>query len=307
MTEIKNIILPTDFSLNADAALPYAVELARQHGGTIHLLHVSEHEAGDAFISGIVLGVSAWIASHRKELSEKLTATARQIEGDYGVKVSATVVPGRAAKEIARFAAEKRADMVVIATHGRTGPSRLLMGSIAERVVRLSSTPVLTVRPGEVLPGEGCTFKTILLTTDFSDNAAAAEPYAVELAKKRGGKILLAHVVEDTIYYANAAGLEGAGVAAIEDWIKSVAAESDRMLREKAASLTRDTGLSVEPVQLVGNIAEQLLNVAKARGVELIAMSTHGYSGFSHLMFGSVAERIVRTSTVPVLSIKPSA
>ena len=305
MIPFKTIVLTTDLSDNAAAALPYAVALAKLNGATIHLFHALEHEQSEALAAGVVIGVSAWIASQRKEREEKIAALAKEIESTYGVKVVGVAVLGHPAKEAARYAKSHQADLVVIATHGRSGVSHLLLGSIAERVVRLSEAPVLTVRPGmplvkAVLP------TAILLPTDFSESAAASEPYAIELCKQYDAKILLTYVVEDSVYFATAAdGTMGYGFDT-EEWIKSIADEADKRLRKKAAELNREFGVTVETVRMRGTPAEQICQAAKDSHADLIAISTHGHTGLSHLAFGSIAEKVVRISSVPVLSIKPA-
>ena len=308
MHTFKNIVLTTDFSLNASAALPYAVALAKPHNGTIHLFHVIEHEDFAAFSTfGNLFRSSSWITNRRDECQQKLTALAKDFEATYGVKFVGIWAAGNPVKEIVHYAREAYADIVVISTHGRTGLPHLMLGSIAERVTRLSDVPVLTIRPGEPLPDNSCHFSTILLPTDFSQNAIAAEPYAMELAKQRGGKILLANVIDDSIFYASEADPTSAGVAAIEDWVKTLRIESDINLKERAEFLARESGLVVEPVQLVGRVTNMLFTLIHERQVDLVVMSTHGFTGLSRLMLGSIAEDVVQTSTVPVLSVKPAA
>ena len=304
MSAYKNILLTTDLSSNADSAIPYAVALAKRHGGTIHLFHVLEDEAREALAAGIVIGVTEWIANLHKHHTEKVAAMAQRIEKDSGIKTIYAVVRGNPAKEVATYAKKFDVDIVVIATHGRTGLVRFLLGSVAERVVRLSPAPVLTVRPGAIVPNDGLHFRAILLPTDFSENAAVVQPFAVELAREAGAKLLLVHVVEDSVYYASAAAGEGIGVD-VEAWLTTICAEAEKRLHSEAAALSAKSGLEVVPIMSRGRAAERLVELATEHHADLMVISTHGYTGLSHLIFGSVAERIVRISHVPVLSIKP--
>lgn len=304
MSAYKNILLTTDLSSNADAAIPYAVALAKRYGGTIHLFHVMEDEAGEALAAGIVIGVSEWIANLHQHHSEKVAAMAKRIEKESGVKTIYAIVRGSPAKEVATYAKNFGVDIVIITTHGRTGLAHLLLGSVAERIVRLSPAPVLTVRPSTIVPNDGLRLRTVLLPTDFSENAAVVQPYAIELAREAGAKILLAHVVEDSVYYASAAAGEGIGVD-VEAWLTAICAEADKRLRSEAAALSAESGLEVVPILSRGRAAERLVEIATEQHADLMVISTHGYTGLSHLIFGSVAERIVRISHVPVLSIKP--
>jgi len=155
MVTFKNIILSTDLSENAQAAAPFAVELARASGGTIHLLHVVE----DVFyyssmgIEGVMAQDPALLLA---EISETRTAQLREAAASLPVTEHVRVIPvlkqGQAANEIVKYAREIKADCIVIATHGRTGFSHFIFGSVAEKVVRHSCCPVLSVRPQKIVP-----------------------------------------------------------------------------------------------------------------------------------------------------------
>ena len=150
MIGFKNIILTTDLSSNSEAARPYAVELARKFGATLHLLHVFEdagyyHDAG--INESIPMAPLEWIENAQAERKKRLNALAVDIEKVDGIKADAALRVGSAAREIIEHAIENKADCIVIATHGHTGFAHFLFGSTAEKVVRTSPCPVLTVRP----------------------------------------------------------------------------------------------------------------------------------------------------------------
>ena len=147
MAQFKNILLTTDFSPNADAATGYAAELARKFGGAIQLLYVFEDSA---LVSGLpdepVITLD-WVETARAERETKLAQAADKIAQTWGVQCIACLREGLGAAEILRAAKDLQSDCIVIATHGRTGFSHFLFGSVAERVVRLAHCPVLTIRP----------------------------------------------------------------------------------------------------------------------------------------------------------------
>ncbi len=150
MSEFKNIILTTDLSSNSEAARPYAVALARKFGATLHLLHVFEdagyyHDAG--MNESIPLAPLEWIENAQAERRRRLNALAADIEKVDGVKIDAALRVGAASREIIDHATENKADCIIIATHGHTGFAHFIFGSVAEKVVRTSPCPVLTVRP----------------------------------------------------------------------------------------------------------------------------------------------------------------
>jgi|KBSMisStandDraft_5_1062788.scaffolds.fasta_scaffold133277_4 nucleotide-binding universal stress UspA family protein len=147
MARITRILVPTDFSAPADAALDYARDLARQFGASIHLVHVFD----DPLTSGAFVGDGAVVMPF--ELREAAEAYARE-QLDSRHVAHAGTLPGSAtallhgppAKRLVEQAKEDKADLIVMATHGRTGLGHLLIGSVAERVVRMASCPVLTTR-----------------------------------------------------------------------------------------------------------------------------------------------------------------
>ena len=148
-------------------------------------------------------------------------------------------------------------------------------------------------------------FKTIVLTTDLSENAKAAAPYALDLASKYGGTVHLVHVFEDLMY----AGVMVDGSMGYDPtpFLEQAEKEKRAQLTARAASLAASApaGVRVVPTFLKGNANAEVLKFAADNHVDCIVMATHGRTGFSHLLFGSVAEKIVRTSPCPVLTIKP--
>jgi nucleotide-binding universal stress UspA family protein len=147
MVRIRQILVPTDFSATSDAALDYAREVATRFGATLRLLHVVHDPfangplASDAFVTDTP-GVRTTILDEFKtRLADRLTDRDREALG-----ATAEVVFGQAAETIVDYAAGGRIDLIVMGTHGRTGMAHLLLGSVAERVVRTAHCPVLTVR-----------------------------------------------------------------------------------------------------------------------------------------------------------------
>ena len=150
---VTRILVPTDFSEPSDAALEYATTLAADLGASLHLLHVFEdpYLTGGAFAAEMYAPVPPDL---RERLFEEAKAHLRErveAHGDGHVPPTAEVYTGPTAKAIADYAASEHIDLIVIGTHGRGGMAHLLLGSVAERVVRTAPCPVLTVRPATVL------------------------------------------------------------------------------------------------------------------------------------------------------------
>ena len=151
MTRITRILVPTDFSVTADAALDYAFAMAERFGATLQLLHVLE----DPFVTGgmsaeaYITETPALRTAMLQEAQEKLRHRAAP-RGPGVSRVDTEVLFGHGAPTIAEYAAERGIDLIVMGTHGRTGVAHLLLGSVAERLVRTAPGPVLTVRAPEV-------------------------------------------------------------------------------------------------------------------------------------------------------------
>ena len=140
MSSWHKICCPVDFSETSRLALNEAADMARRDGSELALVHVLE---GPASMGDVATSVARLLESKEAEL-EKWKSEAEQRSGG---KVRSTVIPGSAAEEICRFAQEGAFDLVVLGTHGRTGIRRLMLGSVAEKVVREAHCPVLVVRP----------------------------------------------------------------------------------------------------------------------------------------------------------------
>lgn len=156
MIAIKDVLVATDFSAPSDTALNYARAMARSFGATLHVLHVFEPlwiTSADVVGGGVALAtmIQGLEDTARKQLEEAVTEEdRRELHA-----TSAMVTSESPAREIANYAHDQKVDLVVIGTHGRSGISRMLIGSVAEKVVRLAPCPVLTVHHPEhefVLP-----------------------------------------------------------------------------------------------------------------------------------------------------------
>lgn len=140
MIRLKHILTPTDFSDYSSVSTEYAVELAKKFNAQLHFLHVLEVHASATPTFGGGLAISSLI----KESREHSETSLAELAGDTGaICVSAE---GQPFMEILRYANEKEIDLIVMGTHGRTGLDHVLLGSVAERIVRKSACPVLTIR-----------------------------------------------------------------------------------------------------------------------------------------------------------------
>lgn len=298
---IKRILVTTDFSTESLAGLRYAAALADRLKSRLAVLNVVEPPSRFAGVDTVIL---ARPDTKVAALARAQLATDAQHEQIGTSKITPSVRIGKAFHEIITAAYEDSADLIVIATHGRTGVEHALLGSTAERVVRHSPCPVLTVparvpakgksKASPAIPG----VKKILVPVDFSNLSKEALPYAVLLAEKYQAEMVLIHVVEEfPIDYLLGPELMGETAMPL---VKQ--AESD--LARLATNLEAATGVKTSVLVRDGKPFREICLAAKSAGVDLIVLTTHGYTGLKHWWLGSTAERVVRHAACPVLIVR---
>ncbi|NUN48135.1 MAG: universal stress protein [Candidatus Brocadiae bacterium] len=203
-----------------------------------------------------------------------------------GVKARSIVRVGGEAHTILEVARETGATLIAMATHGRTGLSRFVFGSVAEKVIRASEVPVLIMRSFDAaVPGAARTrasevpFRRILLPVDGSEAALGAVPQLAAFAKACGAEVRVLGVVPA---------------------VGSKPGDGEPLVH-KATQILATAGVPVDPVVRLGDPASEILDASGRHEVDLIAMSTHGRSGVSRWVLGSVTEKVLRGSTVPML------
>lgn len=148
-------------------------------------------------------------------------------------------------------------------------------------------------------------FKKILVTTDLSENANAAVPYAVELARSFKGRIELVFVFEDILYFPTAPEPGSYAIDPVQI-MESARNERKRQLDQLAKAIGEREKIEVKPVLLEGHPPTQIVKYATEHKFDCLVVATHGRTGLSHFVFGSVAERLVRMAVCPVLSVRPA-
>lgn len=296
MTGITRILVATDFSATADTALAYARRLAGQFDASLHLVHAFEDPfTTAAFASELFATVPLPLRQQllqeiQTRLDERLPrADAIRFQG------TATIATGPTWKTIGEYAASIGADLIVMGTHGRGGVTHLLLGSVAERVVRTAPCPVVTIRQE---PGPAT--QRILVPTDFSETSDEALRYAVLMAARLGATVQLLHVLDDPLI--------GGGLSPDAYLVEAPTLRTGmlRTAQQRVAERTvaDDPAVRIESEVLFGHGAKTIAEYAAERGVDMIVMGTHGRTGVAHLLLGSVAERLVRTAPCPVLTVR---
>ncbi len=292
---VPSILFPTDFSEHAAAGWPYATGLARSSRAVLHVLHVVAPPPVAASPNGSALVPANLVDDLLNQARESLDTQAKAAR-DLGVETRTHATVGAAASEIVAYARDQGIGLIVMATTGRTGLAHVLLGSVTERVVRHAPCAVLTVRYAAVAnlstaaAGTPPRLRRILVPLDGSPLAEAALPGIVALAKRHGAEIVLLRV-------AHAAALPGPNLVEAQ---VTVVQEAEAYLAEVVRRLAAE-GVSASSAVRYGGTPEEILDDIRVRHPDLVAMSTHGRTGLTHLLLGSVAEQVLRASSVPVL------
>ncbi|MCC5906788.1 MAG: universal stress protein [Balneolaceae bacterium] len=283
------ILVPIDFSERSTKALEVADIFAKLFGGMVtpFYSHLPISELDEPY----ALGISTKIYQKFDELEKTLLNRAKEVSQQKVSKERLTdpiVTMGNAAESIINTS--EKFDYVIMSTHGRTGFSRLLLGSVAEKVLRLASTPVMVVKNDSEVKD----FKNILLTTDFSENAAQAFPYAIDIAKRSGGTIDLIHILS------------------FEQFDEKEKDLSLRKIREERLKLLKKEYFNEIEEQVREKVVvshdsphEAIYNHVQDNPYNLIVMATVGRTGLNYLMMGSTTANVVRHVDSAVLSINP--
>jgi nucleotide-binding universal stress UspA family protein len=305
MVEIKRIVCPVDFSEISRHAFDRALAVARSYKGEVVVMHVLQlpvHLPGLAYAPAGP-GPLGFEVPDRAHISSELSRFFG-LEHTSDVRVRQEVVEaGAVHKEILIQASRMSADLIVMGTHGRSGFDHLFLGSVAEKTLRTSPLPVLTVPPGAPeKAAPGMPFRSILCAVDFSQDSARALAYAASLAQHSSGHLTIMHVVETMIVGYDPRG----GNFDIEGLSKATVALARTQLQEYAASVTAGT-IPIETVLGEGKPYSDILREADRRGADLIVVGVHGRSALDRLVFGSTADHLVRRATCPILTVRRDA
>lgn len=299
MLRIRKILFPTDFSPAGRPALDEALLWAEVHGAELLLLHVLSLRTADPLNPEHHFPETEALFARLHELAstEMASLVAAHRERPFAIRETIQAAP-EVDRGILDFAEEQDVDLVVMGTHGRRGPAHLLFGSIATEVLRRSPRPVLVVPSrGERPAGR---LRRVLAPVDFSVASRFAVDHARVLAGAAGATLELFHVLPDleVPLPMNPAGL-GASATVVTDL--EPAAES--ALAELVAAPGADC--RIETRVWHGPPAATILNRAEETGADLIVIASHGHTGLDRLLLGSVAERVARLASCPVLVLPP--
>ncbi len=298
---VKNVLFATDFSATSEAALPYAAAICRRFGSTLHTAHVLS-EASLLMMTGGVdyVSMSTIYEDAHSEAKEQLDQIADRVEG---IPHRQYVRHGQVWKHLAEIIDENQIDLLVVGTHGRTGLGKLLLGSVAEGILRHASCPVLTVGPKvsgraklpalqngsrDLAPLE-LELRQILFATNFARNSALVAQQAVALAEEFRARLTLLHVIEDYTQLGSRPG-------PMED--------SVRRLHEL---IPRNAALQYLPETVLefGFAPDCILKAASEREADMIVLGARASAevGTTHLPW-TTAHHVIAHAHCPVLTVR---
>ena len=305
MIEIRRILCPVDLSDHSRRALDHAIAIARWYKSTVTVLQVFSPAPVAAFGPGpMVFEPIVLTPVDRDRLLANVRAFAES-ESAPEVPLEAVVREGNTAGEILEQATSMKADLLVIGTHGRSGFERLALGSVAEKVLRKASCPVMTVPKGlpDAVPAGPVLYKRILCPVDFSESSLHALQYAISLAQEADGQLTVLHVVahefENTAAMASA--VHDAGLT-LKEFLKEREDALQRRLQEIVT--TAPEFCRAESRMTHGKPWREVLRVAAEIQSDLIVMGVQGRGAADLLFFGSTTQHVVRQAPCPVLTLR---
>ncbi len=300
---LENVLIPTDFSACADHALSHAVEVADRFDAQLHILHVVNELDPDWY--GITdaqeraVKLRDQIKSEARERLEDLAPgkDLHDLETIISLQLSFDV-----ADSINEYVQEREIDLVVMGTHGRQGIDRLMLGNVANKIIRHAPCPVMTIR--EEVPWteeeEEVVYNDILAPIDFSDHSREALRVSKSFAHRYEARLHQLFVAEQrTVPTFSDTGIPGVGVVEMDPEILANAEEGLQKLSENVGGPEVKSAYHVRE----GDVSRDIVDFAETNGVNLIVMATRGLTGVNRFLLGSNTERIIRVAPCPVLTI----
>jgi nucleotide-binding universal stress UspA family protein len=300
----ERILIPLDGSPRAELILSQVGRILSREDSEILFLRM----VGPVPVSGMAEEDRVTMDQTRHAAEQYIDDLVRRFS-ERGAKARGRVLMGSASETILDVAKEESSTLIAMTTHGRTGLSRWFMGSVAEKVVRASTVPVLLVRSFhptshgvvEAATAKEIPFRKLLVPTDGSPASMAVVGPAGKLAQLFNSEIVVFHVQRPYV-------LPGAILPGMEAGAMLLPAEPTPSLEDettaKAAERFIQAGLRVSRLTVLGDAAAEIIDQGAASGVDLIALSTHGRSGLSRWFTGSVTERVLRHAVVPLLIVR---
>lgn len=302
----RSILVPLDGSPLSERALPLAVGIARNTHAALHLVHVHSISSALMYSPDLAYVDASLDETMIEQEKSYLDSIANQLREQFDMYVDAKVLNGMISDSVADMLTHQAlscaADMVVMTTHGRGGLARFWLGSVADELVRRLPMPLLLLRPDQHAPDsvESLAPRHILIPLDGSKSAESVLQYARALGEAIHADFTLLRVIEPVM--SSRPIPTDPAVREMDDQLIDQLRIDCQIYLEQIAQQFADRSLQVQTKVVVADHAvNAILEEAHHESVDLIAMATHGRSGLSRLLVGSVADKLIRGITKPVL------
>jgi nucleotide-binding universal stress UspA family protein len=296
---LNNVLFATDFSAAAETALPYAVAICRRYGSTLHAAHVIQELS--ILVHGETVNPVTFESAYEAELREAREQMMHLVSDLKCIPHHTYIRRGNIWNVISAILEKQRIDLLIVGTHGRSGVGKLLMGSVAEEIVRQAPCPVLTVGPNasgrikQEFQADGKDFapaeielRCIIFATDFTPESLAAAPFAISLAEEFQARLGLLHVLQE----------QDGHRPNLTEWALE---QLERLVPEEAS-----LWCTPEPIVKFGSPAECILEAASDRNADLIVLGVRPVvrlGAVTHLL-RATTHKIIAKASCPVLTVR---
>ena len=293
--KFQNILVPIDFSEFSSNVLNYAIGLAEKFHSKLILLHAVVLFEDDVNEEQRLQEYEEWVRKREKNIDAHMKKNELRVN-QKGISVDSVILRSiSAADAILEYLNDHSCDLIIMGTHGRTGLKHIFLGSVAEKIVRLSPIPVLSVHRSV----QDFRIENIIAPIDFSIYSKNAADYAISIAENFKAQVNFIHVIEKEIHPSfYASGVES--IFQIDTGLQ------DRVIQNMQGFLEEQLNSDIKPRFMVkeGRAHREIVEYAKEEKADLIVISTHGLTGLEYLLLGSTTEKVVRWASCPVLTLK---
>ena len=297
----KKILVPLDGSDRAEQAVVIAVKLAEFARSEIILLRVPDYAATTAPFEEV--SDYTWMRDSLDPAQDEAQAYLSFVQNKIAhpdIMVRTIVAEGDRADGIVKTAVSAKIDLIVMSTHGRTGLSRMMLGSITKKVLQKAPCPVLAVRSAEAI-------NRILIPLDGTRLSESALDPGLAAAKATGSRITLIRVHSEVPLYPEQTTPVEQFDTDINQFLPELYYENATQRLQQIVTNQQGSGVDIDFKILTGEVASTILDYIHAEKIGLVVMATHGRTGLNRLIYGSITEKILHNTTANMLIIRPSA
>jgi nucleotide-binding universal stress UspA family protein len=301
----NKILVPLDGSKLAEKALPYAAEMVSKFGSHVTLLaagaapDTNQHDEAEDYLRKTSASLEQIVKKKTPAMKDNVTTA---ITGQTGFLNNAAI-------EILDYAQKQDMNMIIMATHGRTGITRWMLGDTANKVAQAFSCPIMLIRAKTDVPAV-IRLRKILVPLDGSKEGEAVLSYVENLAEKLNPNIVLLNVVELLYHvyaYEAAVGYGGAGIVRVPynpEEMKPFRDTAEKYMRKISGRLA-EKKIETSTEVRVGAPGDEIIEAEEEIGPDLVVMSTHGHSGFGRFDHGSITDKVLHGGNAPLLLVRP--